>query len=119
MIKKLFFLIFLSFYLSFFGQVSDVKKATTQKDITETVTLVSAFPNPFSQKTKISFTSTKDQSIVFEVKNVLGISVIKMNIDAVLGKNNINFYQNDLPTGMYLYSLQTDTETISKRLVLR
>ena len=119
MIRNLLLVTFLSLCLPFFGQISDVKTTSDQKNILETITLVSAFPNPFSQKTKISFTSSKNQNIVFEVKNILGLSVFKMNINAISGKNSINYFQNDLHAGMYLYSLQTETEIISKRLVLK
>lgn len=84
-----------------------------------TIIDIVASPNPFSIKTNISFNSLKDQEITFTVKNLLGKTVFTQKMYVIKGDNTIEFYKNDLNPGMYLYSLQTTNEIISKRLVIK
>ena len=106
MIKKILFILFLSSTSLGFSQ---------EKSIDD----LSAAPNPFTNSTKISFTSTSNTTLFFTVKNVLGKTVFKQNIEIKSGKNPLPFYKNDLPKGMYIYSIQDKSRTISKRLVIR
>ncbi|CAI8411469.1 MAG: Uncharacterised protein [Polaribacter sejongensis] len=106
MIKKILFILFLSSTSLGFSQ---------EKSIDD----LSAAPNPFTNSTKISFTSTSNTTLFFTVKNVLGKTVFKQNIEIKSGKNTLPFYKNDLPKGMYIYSIQDKSRTISKRLVIR
>jgi hypothetical protein len=106
MIKKILFILFLSSTSLGFSQ---------QKSIDD----LSAAPNPFINSTKISFTSTSNATLIFTVKNLLGKTVFKKNIEIKPGKNTLPFYKNDLPKGMYIYSIQDKYKMISKRLVIR
>jgi len=106
MIKKILFILFLSSTSLGFSQ---------EKSIND----LSAAPNPFINSTKISFTSASNETLSFTVINVLGKTVFKKNIDIKPGKNTLPFYKNDLPKGMYIYSIQNMSKTISKRLVIR
>ena len=56
---------------------------------------------------------------MFTVKNLLGTTVYEEQIDANLGNNTIAFNRNSLTKGMYIYSLQTDVEIVSKRLIIK
>lgn len=85
----------------------------------KTISEVAAYPNPFNIKSVISFNSTTEQIVIFEVKNVLGRTVYQQKIKTVNGKNEINFQKDNLTAGMYIYSIQTDTEIVSKRLVIK
>ncbi|MDC0177040.1 T9SS type A sorting domain-containing protein [Polaribacter sp.] len=106
MIKKILFILFLSSTSLGFSQEKSIDN-------------LSAAPNPFTNSTKICFTSTSNTTLFFTVKNVLGKTVFKQNIDTKLGKNTLAFYKNDLPKGMYIYSIQDKYKMISKRLVIR
>ncbi len=118
MIKNLFLLILLTFALSFFGQESESIDKFYRKYLKKTISQVYAYPNPFEQKSNIIFVSSIKQNLSFEVKNVLGIGVFKIHFISVSGKNEFIFYKKNINPGMYIYSLQTDTEVISKRLVV-
>jgi len=107
MVKKILFILFLAM-TPFFG--------FSQEKSIETL---SASPNPFTNTTKISFTSTKNTHIFFTIKNVLGNTVYKKNIQIKKGKNSIPFYKNNLPSGVYIYSIQNQKKTFSKRLVIK
>ena len=106
MIKKILFILFLS----------SVSLGSSQE---KSIDNLSAVPNPFTNSTKISFTSSSNSTIFFTVKNVLGKTVFRKRIETKLGKNKIPFYKNNLPTGMYIYSIQDKKKTISKRIVIK
>lgn len=105
MIKKLLFFILL---------VSSVTMYS-QKEITK----LSASPNPFVNSTTISFHSASDQIITFNVRNVIGKTVLSRRIKVKRGKNSIPFSKNNLKSGMYLYSIRSEAKVTSKRFVIR
>ncbi len=80
---------------------------------------VKAYPNPFSTETLISFTTSKNQEVILTLKNLLGKTIFKNEYKTKKGKNSIVFYRNKLVPGMYIYSLQTDADIITKRLVIK
>lgn len=105
MVKKLLFIIFIFFTTLGFSQKSLEK--------------LSAAPNPFSNSTKITFSSDKEQIVYFSVRNVLGKRVYHNKIVVKKGKNSFPFSKNRLQSGVYIYTLQNSKEKISKRLVIR
>jgi len=106
MVKNILFILFLSIATLGFSQEKSIDG-------------LSAAPNPFTNSTKISFTATNSSAVFFSVKNVLGKTVYRKKITMKSGKNTIPFYKNDLPTGMYIYSIQNKKKTISKRFVIK
>ena len=106
MIKKILFIFILS--ISFVG-------LSQQKNINT----LSAAPNPFTNSTKITFNSINTSDIYFTVKNILGKTVYKKTIKAKIGENSLNFYKNNLATGVYIYSIQNKKKVISKRFVIK
>lgn len=117
--KKLLFLIFIFVNTIFFAQQNDDNTTIKQNSSTNTLSSISASPNPFNVNTQISFYSSKNQTIEFAVKNLLGKTVFRKKILSKTGTNFFNFGRNDITKGMYIYTLQTDVEVISKRLVIR
>lgn len=75
-------------------------------------------PNPFSDKTEISFTTAKTGIVKFKVYNVLGKLVYSENINAKAGANTIEFFTNYLPAGIYMYGLRDDKQGITRRMVI-
>lgn len=116
--KKLLLITFLLFFSFSFAQQSE-KNNVGQNIPQVTLFSVSAYPNPFISDTNINFKSVKAQIIVFTVKNLLGTTVYEEQINASIGNNTIAFNRNSLTKGMYIYSLQTDVEIVSKRLVIK
>lgn len=118
--KKLLLITFLLFFSYTFAQQSEKSNADPSKNIPQlTLLSVSAYPNPFITDTNISFKSVKAQNIVFTVKNLLGTTVYEEQFEAASGNNTIPFNRNNFSKGMYIYSLQTDVEIVSKRLVIK
>lgn len=104
--KKLLFTLFLFVSTFAFSQEKSIEK-------------LSAFPNPFSNSTKITFTSNNSSQVIFTVKNVLGKTVFTQNIKTVNGKNSVPFSKGNLSTGIYIYTLQNKNQITSKRLVIQ
>ena len=118
--KKLLLISFLLFFSYSFAQQSEKNNGNLNNNIPQATLLsVSAYPNPFSTDTSINFRSSKVQTVAFTVKNLLGTTVYANQIDASAGYNAIPFNRNSLTKGMYIYSLQTDVEIVSKRLIIK
>ena len=118
--KKLLFILFLLSFTFSFAQQEDKSDGVFSKNKqASTLSAVSAYPNPFNVCTQINFQSTLSQTVEFTVKNLLGKTIYQEQINSKPGYNSIPFYRNNLTKGMYIYSLQTEAEVISKRLVIR
>lgn len=111
--KILYILLFLTFSFSSFAQ-NGGKINVQGKEISD----IRVYPNPFKNKTTISFTSTQSGNISFIVQDLLGNIVKSENILLTKGKNTIPFYKNKLSTGIYIYTLKTKDKLISKRFVI-
>lgn len=95
------------------------KNSTSKSKIETTITNVGAYPNPLTVKTNFAFTSNKVQDVTVTVKNLVGNTIFSVRINAKIGVNTLPFERNNLPKGMYIYSIQTETELVSKRLVIK
>ncbi len=113
--KKLLLIALLFISASAFAQQTQKNENANQK----TILKVTSSPNPFTSATRITFYNKKDQKVVLTVKNLLGKTVYTFAIDSKKGTNSIPFYRDGLVSGIYIYSIQTDEEIISKRLVIR
>ena len=84
----------------------------------ETLEKVYAAPNPFTQKTTIYVQSKSAQTVYFSVKNILGRNVHKEKVTLKKGKNSIPFSKNKLRSGLYIYTIKSKKEIVSKRIVI-
>lgn len=117
-VKKLLFILFAFTFMQISAQ-GNVLAIHKDKKPLVSIKKVSAYPNPFTTNTKISFVTTKFQTIKFSIKNLLGKTVYTEEIEAEEGKNIIPFYRNSLKKGMYIYTLQSENEVVSKRLIAK
>jgi hypothetical protein len=77
------------------------------------------FPNPFNPETKIVFDMVDAGFVNLTVYNLLGQKVstlVNTNMDA--GRHIISFEANSLPSGLYLYRMETNGFTAQKKMVL-
>ena len=75
-------------------------------------------PNPFSNYTTIEFSSPSVAKYELSVCNLIGEVVYKRSINAAAGKNKIEFSGYKLSSGIYLYKLSNDANTITKRMII-
>ena len=77
------------------------------------------FPNPFNPDTKISFDMLESGFINLSIYNVLGQKVTTLvngSMDA--GRHIVSFEANNLPSGLYLYRMETEGFTAQKKMIL-
>jgi hypothetical protein len=81
---------------------------------------INAFPNPFTDNTTISFTLGDDADVVLEVYNTNGAVVAELFNGKVLAntKTNINFDATNLPSGTYIYRLNTGSDVKHGKLTV-
>ena len=88
------------------------------------ISLLKNYPNPFNAQTSISFSLTEKQNVSLHIYNIMG-QKIRTLLDNKLtegfntivwdGKNNEG---HDVGSGVYLYRLSTNDQSVSKRMIL-
>ena len=77
------------------------------------------YPNPFNPSTKISYSLATDSKVMLKVYNILGAEVLTLvNETQKAGAHTIQFNASNLPSGVYIYRLQADNFTATRKLTL-
>jgi hypothetical protein len=97
--------------------VTDVDDAPVQ--LPGRFALEQNYPNPFNPTTAISFATPSRQRVTLEIFNVLGQRVTTL-VDQVLpaGHHTVGFDGSRYASGVYLYRLRADAETLTRKMVL-
>ena len=81
--------------------------------------LVQNYPNPFNPSTRIDFNIAEPTMVRLAVYNLLGEEVqILRNEFMQPGFYNVNFDASNLPSGMYIYKLETASYTQARKMML-
>lgn len=75
-------------------------------------------PNPASSATSIKYTLPKTGSTKLNVYNTIGKLVMSKKAEAKAGDNAFELNVNDLSSGIYIYSIEFEGKTITKRLIV-
>ena len=107
------------------GGLIQLARLHNDKDLLpETFYLSQNYPNPFNPNTEISFSIPNTSHVELTIYNVLGQKVITLISDQLnKGSYNVSWDgSNDdgkiVSSGMYLYRLTTDGQTLSKKMIL-
>ncbi|MCG6912389.1 aryl-sulfate sulfotransferase [bacterium BMS3Abin03] len=77
------------------------------------------YPNPFNPVTKINFTIPKTGKVKLSVYDILGHKIkTLLNKRMLQGAHSIKFNAKNLPSGVYIYTLNTNDYTVSKKMIL-
>jgi len=77
------------------------------------------FPNPFNPTTAIAYELPKNDFVTIKVYNLLGQEIITLvNSNQTAGKHSVVFDANNLPSGVYIYTLQSAAVHLAKRMTL-
>jgi hypothetical protein len=78
------------------------------------------YPNPFNPSTKIQFDLSKDAVVNLSVFNVMGQEVASLYADRKLsaGVQTVEFNGDNLTSGVYMYRLDVDGMSVTKKMVL-
>ncbi|NUM72082.1 MAG: T9SS type A sorting domain-containing protein [Ignavibacteriaceae bacterium] len=87
--------------------------------VVEKYDLMQNYPNPFNPSTTISFTIDKADFVNLSVYNIAGEKVATLvNQELSVGKYNYQFDASKLPSGIYLYTLNSGGERITRKMML-
>ncbi len=76
------------------------------------------YPNPFNPSTVIEYSTAKAGFVNLSVYSLLGQKVAELmngNMDA--GTHNVVFNASNLPSGMYIYEIRTNSFTAAKKMI--
>ena len=83
------------------------------------VRLEQNFPNPFNPLTKISYSLPSDQFVKLKIYNLSGQEILTLvEEDQPAGNHQVKFDGSQLTSGVYIYQLQTNEFSDSKKLIL-
>ena len=99
------------------GEVVNV--GTEEETVPGTFALGQNYPNPFNPVTTIQYEIAAAGRVTLEVVDVLGRTVATL-VDAEVtpGAHTVRFDGRDLASGLYLYRLTADAQTITKKMML-
>ncbi len=77
------------------------------------------YPNPFNPTTKINFNLPSDQQVKINIYNALGELIRSLvNEYYTSGSHSITFNASNLPSGVYIYRLESKSFNDSKKMIL-
>ncbi len=97
---------------------------TSENNLTENIApkiikLHQNYPNPFNPSTIIKFQIPELSFVSLKVYDVLGNEVARLvNREKQAGEYEINFSNNELSSGIYLYQLKTNNFLETKKMIL-
>ena len=84
-----------------------------------TFALAQNYPNPFNPSTTIQFSIPKSSNVKITVFNILGEEISTLvNSFMNAGNYKVTFNASNLPSGMYLYRIQSENFTQVKKMLL-
>ena len=89
------------------------------QEVPERITLSQNYPNPFNPSTTIEYQLEKAQPVRLAVYDVLGrqVAVLADGVQPA-GTFHADFDASNLASGMYLYKLETESNTLTRMMTL-
>jgi hypothetical protein len=77
------------------------------------------YPNPYSEVTRINYTLTNSSTVRFEVTDITGKVVLEMNQGfKTAGIYNIDLSASNFQSGIYYYSIITESGKATKKMIV-
>jgi hypothetical protein len=81
--------------------------------------LLQNYPNPFNNTTIIAYYLKENTNVVLKVYDLMGKEVSTLvNKSQTAGKYEVSFDASNLPAGIYVYQLTTNSFSQSKRMMV-
>jgi hypothetical protein len=88
-------------------------------EVNTVISDLSIVPNPFNSTAVVNFNSEKAALYNVRITNVIGKEVYSEKANIKLGQNALNINRNDLPSGIYFYSLSDGKGLVTKRFIVQ
>ena len=79
---------------------------------------LSVVPNPFNNKALVSFYADKAGVMTERITNMIGSEVYNKELVVKMGENNSQIERNNLPVGVYFYSISDGKSLSTKRIII-
>lgn len=76
-------------------------------------------PNPFTTRTTIEFQVGRAGDARLRVFSLVGEEMWHQTVQAKVGVNKVSFESGDLPAGVYLYKIESGSDTFTGRMALQ
>lgn len=76
-------------------------------------------PNPANLSARIPFVLSSNEKVEFTMLNMVGERVITKTITGKRGENALNLDLSEIPTGIYLYTVQSGNKKATRKLVVQ
>ena len=81
--------------------------------------LMQNYPNPFNPATTIKYCLSEDGPVRLILTDLKGREILRLvEDDQGVGWHTVEFFADDLASGMYVYQLQSGTKRLSRKLIL-
>ena len=106
-------------YLWLEGPSEEVMAVETEEQLPGAYRLMQNYPNPFNPATTISFQLPKASKVRITVYDALGQERVQL-VDGMMpaGDHTVHFDSRDLSSGHYLYRMDVDQRTYTRRMLL-
>ncbi|HKK10237.1 MAG TPA: T9SS type A sorting domain-containing protein [Bacteroidales bacterium] len=94
------------------------RKTTSVNEINRDITEVSAFPNPANQDFTVRFDLKSTQRVTFTLMDLAG-SILKKGTKPDIRSGEFNIDVSVLSPGIYFYSIQTNRDKITKKVIVQ
>ena len=104
-----------------FGSMSSTEFTTGYVGIEEDITLeeFNVFPNPFTEKTNISFSLNETQNVTIDVFNMIGEKVKSINNGNLsAGSHTIEFDRSKLSNGIYFITMKAGNNIYTEKIMV-
>ncbi len=96
-----------------------IKKKSNAASNVDKYELNNAYPNPFNPTTKISYSIKEEGLVILKVYDILGKEIATLvNENKPAGIYEVEFNASALPSGMYIYKIQSGSFTDVKKMLL-
>jgi len=90
---------------------------TVGVDVPDKFFLSQNYPNPFNPETRINFTVAEQRNVSLRVYNMLGeMAQELLNEVKPPGSYSVTFNASNLPSGIYIYRIQTESFATTKKM---
>ncbi|MCF8367613.1 MAG: T9SS type A sorting domain-containing protein [Bacteroidales bacterium] len=92
--------------------VNENKQGLTFGDVSQN------YPNPFKEMTSINVNLRKTSTIKISIVNLVGQEVYTLSEEAGPGLNSYSIQANNLPSGVYFYTVKASDSAVTKKMII-
>lgn len=97
---------------------SDPKCISAVQNLNAEISAMTSSPNPFGLNTQITIESNISGLFQFDVMDLMGKNVFHTPLSIQAGTNSLEFNADNLPNGIYIYSLSKGNKVMSNKFIV-